>query len=305
MRKHAVLLIAHQNPEHQFKLINYLGESFDFFIHYNKKSKLTEKEIKAFTALPNVKLFSQKYEVNWGGVKLTKIICDLGREAIKNEKYKYIIVLSGQDFPIKSREDILEFYQKNEGQQFLLHYPLPYPWWHNGGLDRFNYYHFYDLVNGRDMMGLRFINLMVKIQKFMKLNRNIEKKLPPMFGGSSWFSVTTDCMKYCISYFDEQKDLFNHINHTFAPDEMIFHTIIMSSSFAKSVKNDNLFFISWENGPSPVTLDDSFFPILKSSEKLFARKFISPTSKSLIEKLTALNSRNLDNEGNSVSSGFG
>ncbi|EKB51320.1 beta-1,6-N-acetylglucosaminyltransferase [Cecembia lonarensis] len=305
MRKHAVLLIAHQNPDHQLKLINYLGESFDFYIHFNKKCNLSDKEIKAFTDLPNVKLFSQKYKVNWGGVKLTQIIFDLGREAIKNEDYKYIIVLSGQDFPIKTRKDILDFYQENDGQQFLLHYPLPSPWWHNGGLERFNHYHFYDWINGRSTIGLRLINLMVKIQKYMKLNRNIEKKLPPMYGGSCWFSLTADCMKYCTSYFDKQKDLFNQISHTFAPDEMIFHTIIMNSSFAKSVKNDNLFFISWEDGPSPVTLDDSFFPILKSSEKLFARKFINPVSTNLLEKLTALNSKGFEVEQGSFNSGVG
>lgn len=296
MRKHAVLLIAHQNPEHQLKLINYLGDSFDFFIHYNKKSKLTENDIKAFTALPNVKLFSQKYEVNWGGVTLTKIILYLGGEAIKNKDYKYIIVLSGQDFPIKSRQSILNFYNENEGKQFLLNFPLPAPWWENGGYERFNYYHFFDIVNGRNHLGQKMINFLVKTQKIIGLNRDIKSKLPPMYGGSSWFSVTTDCMEYCIHYFDKHKGIFKLINHTFAPDEMIFHTIIMNSEYEKSVQNDNLCFISWGEDPSPLTLDDSFFHVLKSSDKLFARKFISPTSTGLIEKLTDLNSDTLNNK---------
>lgn len=290
MRKHAVLLIAHQNPTHLIDLINYLGEEFEFYIHYNKKSYIINQDLEKLKSLINVKFFSRKYNVKWGGTKLTKIILYLGKEAIKNDDYKYILVLSGQDLPVKPKKQILDFYSKNEGKEFLENFPLPAKCWYNGGFDRFNHFFLYDYINGKNKLGLKVINGLMKIQKLLKINRKIENKLPPLYGGSCWFSLTRDCFKYCLSYIENHPKIMDSIEFTFAPDEMLFQTIIMNSDFKEMVINNNQYFILWSTDSSPLTLEMNHYSEIINSDKLFARKFEFPISCELKNKLMLKNS---------------
>jgi hypothetical protein len=291
MEKHAVLLIAHQNPTHLIDLINYLGEEFEFYIHYNKKSNIVNQDLEILNSLKNVKFFSRKYKVNWGGVKLTKIILYLGKEAIKNEDYKYILVLSGQDLPVKPKQHILDFYRKNNGKEFLENFALPAKWWsEEGGFERFNHFYLYDFINGRNKLGFKVINGLVKAQKLLKVNRKIENKLPPLYGGSCWFSLTRECFKYCLSYIENNPKIMDSIEFTFAPDEILFQTIVMNSDFREMVINNNQYFILWTTDSSPLTLEMNHYSEIINSDKLFARKFEFPISSELKNKLLLKNS---------------
>lgn len=77
---------------------------------------------------------------------------------------------------------------------------------------------------------------------------------------------------------------------THVPEEVFFPTLVMASSFAGRVVNDNLRYMDWvpRNGNNPAVLDMSDAERIVRSGKLFARKLDRPVSSSLMEHLAAL-----------------
>ena len=73
--------------------------------------------------------------------------------------------------------------------------------------------------------------------------------------GSAWFSITGDCMKFILSYIENNKKYIEFFKNSIYPDEMFFQTIIMNSKYSKSIVNNNLRYIDWsEKKASPKTL---------------------------------------------------
>lgn len=295
MKKHAVLLLAHQNLEHLKQYIEILGPNFHFYIHINKKAFLTDGEIEELKSHPNVRFISRKYLIRWGGTRILKAFVELAQVALKEDEYAYFHTASGQDFPIKKSEEILKFFQENQAKEFIEYFPLPTERWDNGGLYRYELFHFYDLFNVKTGFGEFMIRLTLKIQKILSIRRKTVSNLPDIYGGSCWFSITGNCMKYCIEFSSKNPQILNNHEYVFGPEESFFQTIIMNSPFKENVLNDNLFYIDWEfrNGNSPAVLDQSDCEKLLNSDKLFGRKFQSPTSDKL--KLDLIGKRKVSN----------
>jgi len=283
MNKHAILLVAYKNIEQIHEYIDLLDEDFDFYIHIDKKSKISEERIDKLRKIKNVKFAESYYKVNWGGKKFIDILLFLAKVALKDKDIKYLHTSSESDLPLKSPKYIKEFFIKNDGKQFMDIFSLPDKRWPNGGLDRFNKYHFYDKFNAKTKIGFKIIMSLLKIQSVLGVNRNVTKKMPPLYGGSTWVSLTYSCMEYAVNYADENSEFMKSLENTFAPEEIYFQTVLMLSPFRKDLVEKHLFYIDWEfrNGNSPANLDISDLDKLKESKKLFARKIQSPISYSL------------------------
>ncbi len=108
------------------------------------------------------------------------------------ENLDYIILLSGQDYPLKNNDYIAKFLNKNYGKEFIEFEPLPRKKWIEGGLNRINKYHFMDIRN-------RYLKYSLKIISNYLPNRKIPNNIK-FFGGSLWWSLTLDCVKYVIDF---------------------------------------------------------------------------------------------------------
>lgn len=53
--KHAILILAHKNVPQLVHLIEYFKRNCYVFVHIDKKSKITEDEIKTLEAMPQVR----------------------------------------------------------------------------------------------------------------------------------------------------------------------------------------------------------------------------------------------------------
>jgi len=283
MNKHAIILVAYRNLEQILEYIDLLDEDFYFYIHVDAKSEISEERIEKLRLNSNVRIIEKTYKVNWGGKSFIDILLYLAKEALKDKNIKYIHTSSEADLPLQSPKYIKEFFTRNHGKQFLDIFSLPDYRWPNGGLDRFNKYNFYDQFNAKTKIGFKIIMSLLKIQSIIGINRDITKNSPPLYGGSTWVSLSYSCMEYAVNYAEENPKFMKSLENTFAPEEMFFQTVLMQSPFRNDVVNDNLFYIDWEfrNGNSPANLDISDLEKLKSSEKLFARKIQSPISDNL------------------------
>lgn len=103
LKKHAYLIIAHNEYEILKKLIKVLDdERNDIYIHIDKKSKSFKKlKTELVSCYSNI-FFTKRINVTWGGDSQIKCELLLLEEAFKIG-YEYYHLISGVDFPNKPK----------------------------------------------------------------------------------------------------------------------------------------------------------------------------------------------------------
>jgi len=280
--KQTILITAYKNVEQVIDIIDYFDNRFEFYIHFDKRSALDLSPLKS---TPKKKVFvCNTYPVYWGGVNHLKAILLLAGEALKNPENVMFHLITGEDFPCKPVSYFRE--RVDCKKDYINVFPMPYPVWPgNGGMDRVDYYNFYDLFNAKKTD--KAIHGLVRLQKIFKIKRSYPAGFPKLYGGSTYWSLSRNTMQYILEYTETNKAFLERMNYTFCPEEFYFQTIIMDSPFVSNVMNDNLRYIDWVSGRGgkPAFLDESDYDKIKSSDKLFARKFHETGSERLKQLL--------------------
>lgn len=280
--KQALLITAYKDFEQLTEISNFFGDNFALFIHIDKKSTIETAQLKNIQSLKNVRLLSRKYRVNWGGRNHLKSILWLSREALKHSDLSYFHMITAQDFPIKSKNDFLTFFDSNKKNIFLENFTMPAKCFNHGGMHRVEYYNFYDVFDAKKH--LKWINFFIKIQKRLGFKRTTSKKLPPLYAGSTYWSMHREALNYVINYSDTNHSLLKRLQHTFCAEEIYFQTVLMNSDFKNQIDSNNLRFIVWEerNGVIPAILEEQDLINIEKSDAFFARKFEKSISAILI-----------------------
>lgn len=279
-QKHAYLIMAHNN----FESLKYLLEAIDderndIFIHIDKKTKYADTaEMALWVKSANIH-FVPRIDVRWGHTSMIDCELALLAAATKEAHYRYYHLLSGYDFPLKSQDEIHEFFE-NEDREFIS--------WHEDGenddvfLYKIRYYFpamkWFALgestASGRKNKFFR--TLKDKQYKFFKWQErrgvNRLKRYPDIHfvKGEQWFSITDELARYLLSQRKLIKKIFKLTN---APDEFFVPTIAINSSFKNKVFGNSLRYSQWESGHSgPRQLKYEDLESLKNSKDLFARK---------------------------------
>jgi hypothetical protein len=288
--KHAFLIGAYKDPESLCNLVEQLdGDDSCFYISVSTKSNLLAAPIiQKLRLKPNVFLF-RRFGGNWGGFTHFKAHLFLLKLALSNSTIEYFHSLSGQCFPIKSRNYITEFFAQNRGKAYFNFIDIPAPVWasERGGLDRLELYHINDLVDRRSGWGLKFTLKFQEYQKKLRIKRGFPKDFPKLYAGSSWTSYHRDFVEYIFNFIKNNPPFCRRFRYTHAPEEFFFATILCNSPLKKRSINNNLRYYDWRarNGSSPAILDASDYEVLISSDRLFARKFEHPISAGLVQRL--------------------
>lgn len=238
------------------------------------------------------------------------------KEIINKEYTGYIILLSGQDYPIKSTKYINAFFEREKGHEFIDISPIkevfPKEW------DiRMNYYK-YNLSNERGKyilfpaklnrfsLSLNQIKNIIKIIayrkgiKFIKeitFNFNKERKIPLdiiPYAGAQWWALTNETSKKILTFIDENPEFVNYHKYSLLPDEVFFQTIIKHLSAKDTIikYKESTTYINWsrKNCTLPVTFNDSDLAELTNQPdyKLFARKFDFDYNIKIIHQLDKL-----------------
>jgi hypothetical protein len=268
--KQAILITAYKNVEQVIQIINYFDNRFEFYVHFDKKSTFDLSPLRRIT---DKKIFIYNvYSIYWGGFNHLKAILLLAEEALKNTENVFFHLITGEDFPCKPASYFFE--NQDYTKDYIDVFPMPHPIWSgNGGMDRLDYYNFYDLFNAKKIDIV--IHRLVRLQQLFKIKRTYPAGFPKLYGGSTYWSLSGKTLQYVLDYTNSNPFFLNRMKHTFSAEEIYFQTIIMNSPFAFNVVNDNLRYIDWisDRGGRPAFLDESDFSGIVSSNKLFARKF--------------------------------
>jgi hypothetical protein len=211
----------------------------------------------------------------------------LCRVAIGCPQLSYLHLVSGQDYLIRPLPSLLKFFSENRGVNFLDFNKLPNAKWAGGGFNRVCSYHGYDLIDSKSRVGHIMLSALHTVTKLKLFRRRYNGNLPPLFGGSTWWSLTRKCVQYVVRASDDDPSFLNRLRYCFCPEELFFQTMVLNSPFRNQVHNDCLRYIDWryQHGSCPAILDPTDYPSLVQSTKFFARKFDSQWSTSLIQSL--------------------
>lgn len=119
---HAFLIIAYNNPKLLARIVNRLkSHNHYIYIHIDYKS-----DIKAFKAvIPESDHLiylsgANREKVYWGGLSLIMAEIHLMSVALFSDiKMDYLHLISGQDYPCRSNEDLDKFFEEHKGISFL------------------------------------------------------------------------------------------------------------------------------------------------------------------------------------------
>lgn len=278
----AYLINAHKNFKQLERLVATLNtKDVCFFIHIDKKvdasgfAKLSECLEKY-----NTMFVSDRVGMKWGGFSQVEATIN-GLQTIigSGKSFDYINFISGQDYPIKHNAFILEFLSSNRGYEFIEYCELSPNGW-EGAMTRFERYWLHDIINNTPVCSLIQNVLSVLLPK---------RKIPKgynAFGGSSWWTISSDCARYILDFVDKERKFVDFFRLTLCPDEIFFQTIIMNSEYITRICNNNLRYIDWSEGESnPKVLSKVDFNLLLSSNKLFARKFDTNLDEQVLDML--------------------
>lgn len=275
--RHAYLIIAHNEFELLQILVSALDATWaDIYVHIDRKCKGMPE---LHTEHSRLDVFSE-VDVRWGDYSEVECEYILFERASANGRYDYYHLLSGVDLPIKSKQYIYDFFEANNGKEFIDAYPYD-----KAEVERkTRYYHLFPghFRNGNILLrAVRAAALRMQILLGTKRNKDVELKK-----GAQWVSVTDEFVRHLIS----QKDwVRRHFHHTFCADEIFLQTVCWNSPFRdKAFKdadwgNGNMRFIDWSGGEIH-TLTMDYYNELLSPDSIFARKF-SSQNRDLIDKI--------------------
>lgn len=285
--RHAYLIMAHHRLDLLQELVSSLDHvSNDIFIHVDKKCK----EQRSIETKYSKIVFVKRKDVRWGGFSQIKCELDLLNTAVKsNQKYAYYHLLTGVSYPIKPQDYILDFFEANDGFEFV-------------GFDnekdyskRVKYYYLFSelgKVSSRfDEQKKKFRDKAIRFQKRIGINR-LRNSNYQIKKGSAYWSITEKFAKYILS---KHKEINKMYKHTLCCDEVFVQTLLFNSPFREKVYCFSDEYIgscvamAWKKFTSVkregmnFSFDD--FELLSKCKMLYALKFESDEGMQLIKKI--------------------
>lgn len=269
----AYIISAYKYPNLLARLIQQLHTpNSSFFVHVDKNSddRIYDRMVRGIAGLPRVD-FLERHACNWGGFgHVEATLKAIGAIAETSVPFDYAVLLTGQDYPIKSNVYIQKFFESAESRAFIDHFPLPSEHWEKGGLERVRWWHF--RVLGRHLR--------------LPAKRVIPNGFQP-YGGSSYWCLPGACIAYLQDFVQNNPGFVDFFRHVDVPDELFFQTILLNSEWKRSVENENLHYVDWKDAgsgsPSVLTMSD--FQQLARSAQLFARKFDPALDTDILEAI--------------------
>jgi Core-2/I-Branching enzyme len=210
----------------------------------------------------------------WGGFGVVRAALGGLRHLVADgARFDYVVLLSGQDYPLRPRAEINSALQRAAGRSFLYNFPLPFAGWgRRGGFDRVEDWH---LISHRAL----HIRLPWK--------RRIPGGLAPYGGGRPWL-LEHSAAVFVDDFVRTNPAIVRFFEHTLYPCELFFQTILMNSPLADSIVSDHRQYLRWEGGASPriLTVDD--LGEMLASDALFARKFDTANDVAVLDRLDEL-----------------
>lgn len=262
--KHAYLILAHGQWELLQTLLATIDDGRnDIYVHIDAKAK----ELPLLkTRYAGLTILEDRVDVRWGDVSVVEAEYNLFKKAVFAGPYAYYHLLSGQDLPLKSQDEIHAFFEANSGKEFVGYTSTGITPEMVRKVCRWHL--FPESFRHRNILRAAFL----RIQEIIGIKRNTGIDFKK---GSQWVSLTDAGARIFLEGYPSMRKVFSH---TFCADEIAVQTLIWDSPLKEnifSLESDSegcKRAIGWRDGCLyDWTAGD--FEKLVSSGAVFARKF--------------------------------
>lgn len=297
--KLAVLILAHKNVHQVTRLIESLRASdVDIFLHADKKWELNEQEI----ALLRQQCYMIETRISCAldSAELVDAELELLRTATQHGNYQYFCLISGQDYPLYSIQEILRKLERCYPEPILDVTPYAQGNWVWMKFNASSWYKSKNSALNQRYMGKKSTVKKLKklgyllwdicvIQRFNTLARKLKRMGMGIYGGSAWWILPDTIVKKILAMQQENTEFCNLLRDAFTPEETFFQTMVMNSDFAEKIsvnshresKRHCATFIDFGGNERPVVAHPYVFTMqdlpslcqARNEGYLFARKF--------------------------------
>lgn len=285
------IILAHKNPLQLNRMIEKLNDEHSYFyIHIDLKSDILD--FKKYINFPNVHFIEKRENCLWGDFSIVRATINLMRQVKKQGRKGVVILMSGQDFPIKSNAEINSFFAQNTNTDFINITPIEKNWGKKMVRDKTIHYHIlhsekrgdsgcyapYNHTNIKQKLRILFHRIKGKLSaENLKKLKTLPKRIPlfeKQYGGSQFWAFSEKTFQKILEYIDENEEkLENYYKYTSSSDEVYFHTILMylKENGLVAKISSQVTYVNYFRKNNVFLTED--FEKLKKSNHLFARKF--------------------------------
>lgn len=216
-------------------------------------------------------------------------------EQAAKKNYGFYHLLSGHDFLLRSVQEIQQFFEKNEGKEFLSVDVNPYN--KKGMYNRLDQYH---LIFHNRIITNHINEILSPIQQFFHIHRMDSSLFDVFAKGMEWASMTNNFVHRLLR---DRGDIMQWTQHSLCADEVykqiefkrysnefsLYRSIPKEASRARCFLESEatMHLADWTRG-NPYTFGIDDLSYLLSSKCMFARKFDSRVDKKIIDSLFKL-----------------
>lgn len=197
-------------------------------VHVDRKT-----DIKPFrdslASATNAILLDERVPVRWGAysqVEAMRLLIAAG--AAETAPDDYLVMLSGQDYPLRPISEFREYLENHRGQQFIKSFAIA------GSEPKYEKQisrrHYRDIKFMESAKGraLRFRNLIIRLLEFVdrRPTSPVPANLIAAHGQTHW-ALTRECALQLDAMISPTVEAF--FRQVFAPDEKVFHSLFASS----------------------------------------------------------------------------
>lgn len=285
----AFLLMTKDINEEFLNLVKALdSDKHTIFIHIDRKSGDFNEDVVKNSLRYSTAVFVPRVDVTWGGFSIVKAELSLMRVANDYGKFNHFHLLSGEDFPVKSNEQIDNYFENHPDVNYLeISQRIP-----EQNQDRFRLryqqYHFLqDKFIGQRHNIFKYIDFAsCYLQRFLGIDRTRHIKIQ---SGAQWFSLNQKLIRYIVEH---EKWIIKHFKNTYCPDETFIQTLIADTEYMQTLYNsgqENLRFVEFywkaKHNLTPRYLNVRDIHLIDNKKYFFARKFSKEVSDVFLRNL--------------------
>ena len=229
----AILIQCHKNPKQINLLLERLNHpDIDCYLHIDKKADFADKIIHR----ENVFVLPDEQRVS--------------------------VVISGQDWPLRSADKIVKFFEEHNGTNFVQYWNSKNHGSHQqNNLDKRNQIYFPIKLIGRKpwqkIIKRGWVEFTGGYNRTWKIFERKQLGIDFYFG-SSWWALKRETIDWIMQYLTIHPEYYKFYENTTCPDESFFHTLVMLSPYADE-NTDYLTYLHFQKGansPDILTEDD-------------------------------------------------
>ena len=281
-------ITSHTNPEQVVRLVKTINKGSPgsiIVIHHDYSC--TYLEPASFRHMDNLHIFKDHISIEWGRSSRINMHLQSIDWMLDHLDFDWMMLISGQDYPIQPFVDIEKFLRTTNYDGFLrgvsLEKTIPCGSDEcmvvnsNGGpcidcTQRYYYQYYnvpslpyYDRIPSiLKILSKRMGNFVNRKQSLLKIRsftyHNQTRTLVGMrpisthfdndfhcYKGSDWFTLSHKCLRYIREFLRNNPKFLHYYLRTLHASESFFHTILMNNPELK-IRNDNMRYIRW-SGP--------------------------------------------------------